>query len=53
MNVLEYEMVEVLKKLKDDYGVFEIKAEFEAEGSRMEEMMRLKDVTTFVDCRSY
>jgi hypothetical protein len=48
MNVLEYEMVEVLRKLKEDYGVFEIKAEFEAEGSRMEEMMRLKDVTTYV-----
>ena len=48
MNVLEYEMVEVLKSLKNDFGVFEIKAEFEAEGTRMEEMMRLKDVTTFV-----
>lgn len=47
MNKLEYEMVEVLKQLKD-YGVFEIKAEFEAEGSRMEEMMRLKDVTSLV-----
>ena len=48
MNVLEYQMIEVLKVLKNEYGVFEIKAEFEAEGSRMEEMMRLKDVATFV-----
>lgn len=48
MNEIEYQMIEVLKRLKDDYGVFEIKAEFEAEGSRMEEMMRLKDVTAFV-----
>lgn len=48
MNSLEYEMIEVLKRLKNDFGVFEIKAEFEAEGSRMEEMMRLKDVTSFV-----
>ncbi len=48
MNVLEYEMIEALKRLKNDYGVFQIKAEFEAEGSRMEEMMRLKDVTSFV-----
>ena len=48
MNTLEYEMIEVLKSLKNDYGVFEIKAEFEAEGSRMEEMMRLKDVTSYV-----
>lgn len=49
MNKLEYEIVEVLKKLKNDFGVFEIKAEFEAEGSRIEEMMRLKDVTSKVD----
>ena len=48
MNKLEYEMVDILKMLKNEYGVFEIKAEFEAEGSRMEELMRLKDVTTFV-----
>lgn len=48
MNKLEYEMIEVLKYLKNDYGVFEIKAEFEAEGSRMEELMRLKDITSSV-----
>ena len=45
MNVLEYEMIEVLKRLKNDYGVFEIKAEYENEGSRQEELMRLKDIT--------
>ncbi|MEI6639944.1 MAG: aldolase/citrate lyase family protein, partial [Chlorobium sp.] len=49
MNVLEVQMVEVLEELRDDYGVFEIKAEFEAEGSRIEEMMRLKDVTSKVN----
>jgi hypothetical protein len=48
MNLLERNMIEVLKRLKNDYGVFEIKAEFEAEGSRMEEMMRLKDLTSTV-----
>lgn len=47
MNKLEYQMADVLKTLKNEYGVFEIKAEFEAEGSRMEELMRLKDVTTY------
>lgn len=46
MNSLEYEMIDILKKLKREYGVIEIKAEFEAEGSRIEELMRLKDVTT-------
>ncbi|MEW5833239.1 MAG: aldolase/citrate lyase family protein [Campylobacterota bacterium] len=49
MNSIEREMVEVLKTLREDYGVFEIKAEFEAEGSRIEEMMRLKDITSTVD----
>lgn len=48
MNILEKEMIVILKQLRDDYGVFEIKAEFEAEGSRMDEMMRLKDVTSAV-----
>ena len=49
MNIIEREMVDVLKTLRDEYGVFEIKAEFEAEGSRIEEMMRLKDITSKVD----
>lgn len=48
MNVLEYEMVDLLAELRDRYGVYEIKAEFEAEGSRVEEMMRLKDVVSQV-----
>jgi 2-keto-3-deoxy-L-rhamnonate aldolase RhmA len=49
MNTIEYQMIDVLKQLRDDFGVFEIKAEFEAEGSRIEEMMRLKDVTSKVE----
>lgn len=49
MNKLEREMIDVLTILKEEFGVYEIKAEFEAEGSRMEEMMRLKDVTSYVD----
>ena len=44
MNVLEYEMIDLLKKLKNEYGVFQIKAEYENEGSRQVELMRLKDV---------
>ena len=44
MNIIEKRMIDVLKKLSNEHGVFEIKAEFEAEASRMEELMRLKDV---------
>jgi 4-hydroxy-2-oxoheptanedioate aldolase len=45
MNVLEYEMIALLNKLKSKYGVFELKAEFENEGSRQVELTRLKDLT--------
>jgi len=48
MNVIEREMISILRELNERYGAFEIKAEFEAEGSRMEELMRLKDVTSTV-----
>jgi 4-hydroxy-2-oxoheptanedioate aldolase len=49
MNNLENDMIDKLKTLVEDYGVIAIKAEFEAEGSRIEEMMRLKDVTSAVN----
>ena len=49
MNILEYEMIEILKKLRDEFGLFEIKAEYENEGSRQTELMRLKDVTEKVN----
>ena len=48
MNVLEYEMIELLEILKNEYGVFEIKAEYENEGSRQVELMRLKDIVDAV-----
>jgi len=44
MNTLEKKMVDVLKNLKENHHVTGIKAEFEAEGTRMEEALRLKDV---------
>jgi len=49
MNILEYEMLDLLKSLKEEYGVIEIKAEYENEGSRQEELMRLKDITSKVN----
>ena len=48
MNVLEKEIIETLKYLRDECGCFQIKAEFEAEGTRMSELMRLKDITSSV-----
>jgi len=48
MNILEIEMMDKLKELKYDYGVIEIKAEYENEGSRNDELMRLKDITSNV-----
>lgn len=44
MNINERRMIELLTRLKNDYGVIEIKAEYENEGSRPDELMRLKDV---------
>lgn len=38
-------MVDLLQDMKKTYHVAGIKAEFEAEGTRLEEAMRLKDVT--------
>ena len=44
MNLTERKMVDVLTDLRENYHVIGIKAEFEAEGTRMEEALRLKEV---------
>ena len=46
MNSLELKMVDALKDLKENHHVIGIKAEFEAEGTRLEEALRLKEVVT-------
>lgn len=45
MNTLEQKMLTLLRDLKSNHNVTGIKAEFEAEGTRLEEAMRLKDIT--------
>ena len=44
MNVLENKMVKLLLDLKKNHGVVELKAEFESEAARMNELMRLKEI---------
>lgn len=44
MNTQENTMVSVLKKLRSDFGVSEVKMEFEAEATRLNEAMRLKEI---------
>ncbi len=44
MNPTEKQMVQILTELRDLYHVTGVKAEFEAEGTRMDEAIRLKDI---------
>ncbi len=44
MNKIEKQMVELLKDLRDNHGVVELKAEFESEAARLNEVMRLKEI---------
>lgn len=46
MNALEKQMVKTLTDLRTQHHVLGVKAEFEAEGTRLEEAMRLKEVVT-------
>jgi len=44
MNSIEYKMIDLLKDLKKNYSVCELKVEFEAEAARINEVMRLKEI---------
>lgn len=44
MNKLEIKMVDILRKLNNNFNVFEVKAEFEAEATRLDEAIRLKEI---------
>ena len=53
MNVTEEKMVELLKELKSDYGVIAVKSEFETEGSRKDELTKLRDIISKSGLKMY
>lgn len=51
MNLQERQMLDSLLELKEVYGVYGIKAEFEAEGARMDELIRLRELILRADLK--
>lgn len=53
MNNNEKRMLEILRELKNIHGVLAVKAEFEAEGSRLDELIMLNEVVYRADMKLF
>lgn len=53
MNTTERKMLDILKCLKNEYDIIAIKAEFEAEGSRTDELVMLNEIIFRADMKLY
>ena len=51
MNKTEKQMLSILEKLRDTCNVVGVKAEFEAEGTRVEELLRLLEIARKADLK--
>lgn len=51
MNILERQMLDMLARGRDEFGVVAVKAEFEAEGTRPDELQRLVHIAHYANVK--